>query len=300
MSPEQAAGSGVDHRGDIYSFGIILYELASGRVPFDADNFMGILTQHIYKSPVPIRALVPSPEGVPPGLEAIILKCLSKRPELRYQSMDLLLSDLHSLKRGAVPEAVPEMMTRSDSLNVPPDYFQPSAAIPAASASSAAAGRRLRLGAIVGAAAVLVTIGLVSVSQSPRSGRDTDSSRAEDAMAQSEIAGQAARRTEVVLAIEPLDARVFRGSEDLGQSPVIVALQAGEHAELSIQREGYEPQTIVLDGTEKKLSVKLASEAPAKPKPSGTPTRGKRSRSKPAGAPTKPNIGSPEIINPWG
>jgi serine/threonine-protein kinase len=131
MAPEQAAGAPVDHRGDIYSVGVILYELASGRVPFDADNFMGILTQHMYKAPVPIRALVPEAgANVPPGLEAIILKCLSKRAEQRYQSALELKGDLARLQSKQVPVAVGEMMERSGGFNVPADFFKKSGPLP--------------------------------------------------------------------------------------------------------------------------------------------------------------------------
>ncbi len=133
MSPEQAAGAAIDHRTDIYSIGVMLYEMAAGKLPFDADNFMGILTQHMYKAPVPIRALVPAPD-CPPGLEAVIMKCLSKKPEGRYQSMAELGADLTRLMRSEVPAAVTEMMARSGGFNVPHDYFashQQKAIVPA-------------------------------------------------------------------------------------------------------------------------------------------------------------------------
>ncbi len=159
MSPEQAAGAPVDSRTDIYALGVILYEMASGRVPFDADNFMGILTQHMYKAPVPIRALVP-PQDVPPGLEAIILKALSKKPEQRYQTMDEVGLDLDKLTRGMIPDAVPEMMSRSGGFNVPADFFKErgmAAPVPA----TPIGGSRGRWGVYAGVAGVVAAIAIV-------------------------------------------------------------------------------------------------------------------------------------------
>ncbi|MFO0550656.1 MAG: protein kinase [Polyangiaceae bacterium] len=123
MSPEQAAGTTVDHRADIYALGVILYEMTAGQLPFDADNMMGILTQHMYKQPVPIRAL-PGNADCPAGLEAVIQKCLEKRATARYQTVDDLAEDLKRLKVGSTPEAIGDLMARAKQGSVPVDYFK--------------------------------------------------------------------------------------------------------------------------------------------------------------------------------
>jgi len=94
MSPEQASGDrNIDATTDIYGLGVLLYEMVSGKIPFDADNLMGILTAHLYHTPVPPRAF-PECQGLSAGFEAVILKCLAKTREARYPSMRALYDDI--------------------------------------------------------------------------------------------------------------------------------------------------------------------------------------------------------------
>jgi eukaryotic-like serine/threonine-protein kinase len=104
MSPEQCAGQGIDHRTDIYALGVILYEMTTGRVPFDADSLMGILTKQMYEAPAPPSTLGLT-EVFPGGLEAVILKALEKNPDERYQTMDEMSADLELIEVGEIPRA---------------------------------------------------------------------------------------------------------------------------------------------------------------------------------------------------
>ncbi len=96
MSPEQAKGEKVDHRVDVYAVGVILYELLTGRVPFTADTFMGILTKHMFEAP-PAPNTVRPDVVVPDQVEAIILKALQKDREYRFQSMPDLAAAIEAV-----------------------------------------------------------------------------------------------------------------------------------------------------------------------------------------------------------
>ena len=80
--PEQAQGEAVTPAADVYSLGIVMYEILTGRTPFDGDSPVAIVMQHIQDAPTPPRQINPT---IPPALEAIILRCLEKVPEMRFR-----------------------------------------------------------------------------------------------------------------------------------------------------------------------------------------------------------------------
>ena len=97
MSPEQARGKRVDIRTDVYSFGAMLYELSTGKTPFNGDSPCDILVKHITEKPVPPRSIN---ANVPVGLEQIILCCMSKSPDDRFDSAEELFGYMKRLQKN--------------------------------------------------------------------------------------------------------------------------------------------------------------------------------------------------------
>ena len=90
-SPEQARNGFVDGKSDIYSLGIVMYEMVTGRVPFDGDTTVAVAIQHLQEEMVPPSVYAPN---LPISMEKIIFKCTQKNPDRRYSSMTALLADL--------------------------------------------------------------------------------------------------------------------------------------------------------------------------------------------------------------
>jgi len=97
MSPEQAAGREIDVRSDIYSLGVVLYEMLTGERPFRGETYYSLAIKHLQEKPRPPRELAPH---IPRGLERLVLRCLEKDPDRRYPDADELRSDLARIERG--------------------------------------------------------------------------------------------------------------------------------------------------------------------------------------------------------
>ena len=102
MSPEQIFGVGVDHRSDLFSTGVLLYEIATGSAPFRADTTAGLLAAITHGHPLSPCEILPS---VPRRLDAIVMRCLEKDAGRRYQSAAELYADLEAVKRELVQAA---------------------------------------------------------------------------------------------------------------------------------------------------------------------------------------------------
>ncbi|MEY4549431.1 MAG: hypothetical protein RL685_5626 [Pseudomonadota bacterium] len=294
MSPEQAAGTPLDQRGDIYSMGVMLYELATGRVPFDAENFVGILSQHLYQEPITPRKVAPDAQ-IPEEFEAIILKCMAKRPEHRYQAMVHLRDDLWQLDRrlhaarlgetGSMSALDPAASVEGTALSTEltlasmrPRRWPMVAAIAApllivsgvlAFELGGLGGRSVRAtrstedessasaapaGAAAAPAADTTELTAPGVAPHPRTGPTVAPVSVTEAPT---VQDSAAATTHVLLGVSPSTAHVFLDGLDMGASPVSVDVAPGSPVIVELRHPDYAPKLLELDGSRNRVVVEL-------------------------------------------
>jgi TolB-like protein/Tfp pilus assembly protein PilF/predicted Ser/Thr protein kinase len=113
MSPEQARGEEVDHRTDIWSFGVVLYEIFTGQLPFKGDHDQAVVYSILNRKPKPITDLK---ADIPMAIEQVVGKALEKNPKERYKQIEDLLDDLKSISAGIVPEEIKVRMRKAKIL----------------------------------------------------------------------------------------------------------------------------------------------------------------------------------------
>ena len=138
IAPEQARNQGPDQRCDIYSLGVLLYQMLTGKVPFTAPNPVDIILKHLHEAPVPPRQARPD-LSIDPQMESIVLRCLAKERAERFQSMDDLLAALKVQRQRLAGGSLPFPQTPDALKKVPPRALSAPQTAPAAFAGTPAA-----------------------------------------------------------------------------------------------------------------------------------------------------------------
>ncbi len=170
MAPEQWQRGGVDSRADLYALGIMLFEMLTGHVPFEADTPYQMMFAHVQEPPPPIRSLRPD---LPPAVEAVIQKALAKDPEQRFKSAGEMAAAFKAVLAGHVPAGLGASSAPEDQVTGPQFGVPPAPSVASAQSRSNRTGL-LALGA-VGLVAVLgwlaVLLGSAGSNQAPTPSR---------------------------------------------------------------------------------------------------------------------------------
>ena len=157
ISPEQAMGEPVGPASDLYSLGVVLYEMLTGNTPFEAETPVGVAMRHVHEAPRPAKEMNP---GVPEGMDALVMRLLAKKPEDRYGSVFELVRDLRRAEKGLPPSFVgPAERAKTVQVSAPLAASAPDSSSTFRRRSYA--GRKLRLAVAATLAALLALLGTV-------------------------------------------------------------------------------------------------------------------------------------------
>ncbi|HWZ91013.1 MAG TPA: serine/threonine-protein kinase [Polyangiaceae bacterium] len=272
MAPEQALGKETSPATDVYALGVILYEMASGAVPFQGESPIAVLTRHATESPEPLAKRV---KGLPVRFQKLVQRCLEKEPAERFASMLALIAELDAVCAGI--ELPPAVRAPSASSSEQEDRAEYAAMHEPSSHSGRTAV--LVLVALLGAAYggfKLHEAGLApAASGSALPAPAPPALSADDA----KVAESTEKTRDVALVLFPLDAHVVVGDHDLGAMPVTVKVPEGHAVSAEVRRDGYWTRKLRLDGTKTRIVVGLvkregnalpaASSGPAAPADDG-------------------------------
>ncbi len=159
ISPEQAKGSAVDERSDLYSTGVVLYEMLTGRLPYEGDSPVAVAIQHINSIPLSPRELNPD---IPVGMEQITMKAMAQDRDLRYPNAKAMLADLETFRRkpGTVFEYQnPWMLTELGNVKpYEPEKTEQKSAQPEEEEEEPRSGQKGTLALIIGAVAAILLV----------------------------------------------------------------------------------------------------------------------------------------------